>query len=165
MAQDETGNKSAPRRWMRVALVVSLALNLLVAGVVVGALFSAGWRHMGHMPHISGAAGPMTHALAEPDRKAIAQQMRQAYREGRPGRAAQSAAFESLIEDLRAERFDRSAIEAHLAGIRSMISERVELGQGLLLDRLSAMDPAARRAYADRLEAGWHHHARRARSD
>lgn len=165
MAQDEKRGARAPRRWMRVALIASLALNLLVLGVIGGALFSSGWRHMGHMPHISGAAGPMTRALAEEDRHAIAQQMRQAYRDGRPGRTAQHAAFKSLISDLRAEPFDRSAIEAHMAGIRGMISARVELGQRLLLDRLSEMDPAARKAYADRLEAGWRHHAGRGRDE
>jgi uncharacterized membrane protein len=99
----------------------------------------------------------MTRALDERDRRAIARQLREAYRDGRPGRAHQRAAYDALIADLRKTPFDRGAVESHMAHIRGMLLGRLELGQGLLLDRLEGMAPQERAAFADRLEAGWRH--------
>ncbi len=165
MVQDQRGNKSdgaGMSGWLRGLLVASLALNLLVAGAVVGMLISGGgWHGRHHAPGIDAAGGPMTRALDEPDRRAIARQMREAYRDGRPGRPEQRAAFDALIIDLRRTPFDRAAVEAHMARMRGMLAERLELGQGLLLDRLESMTPETRAAFADRLEAGWRRHRER----
>ncbi|EDM71670.1 hypothetical protein RAZWK3B_19996 [Roseobacter sp. AzwK-3b] len=159
MAQDQEQPKrdTAPMgKWMRGLLVVSLALNLLVAGAVAGHLISGGGGHgRHHAPGIDAAGGPMTRALDERDRRAIARQLREAYRDGRPGRAEQRAAFDALIADLRKTPFDRMAVEGHMARIRGMLVGRLELGQGLLVDRLEGMEPQERAAFADRLEAGW----------
>lgn len=162
MAQDQDRKKSdgaGMSGWMRSLLVASLALNLLVAGAGAGMLISGwGWHGRHHAPGIEAAGGPLTRALDERDRRAIARQMREAYRDGRPGRAEQRASFDALISDLRKTPFDRGGVEQHMARMRGMFVDRLELGQGLLLDRLDSMDPDARAAFADRLEAGWQHH-------
>ncbi len=157
-----TGGGGGLTGGLRVLLFASLALNLLVVGALVGAGLWGGWGHGHHGPGLDAAGGPMTRALSREDRRAISQRMRQAYRDGRPGRAAHRAAFEALLDDLRAEPFQRAAVEAHMARMRGLLTDRLELGQTLLLDRLEAMSPSERAAFADRLEHGRHpHHGQR----
>ena len=157
MVQDEEtrdGAGGAVRGKMRVLLFGSLALNLLVVGVLAGAALTGGWRHDHRGPGLESAGGPMTRALTHDDRRAIARQMREVYLNGKPGRDAQRASFDALLSELRAVPFERAAVEGHMARMRGMLSERLELGQTLLLDRLEAMTPAQRAEFADRLEKG-----------
>ena len=68
------------RRWIVPALVVSLAINLLVAGIVIGALVSGGGKHRGG--HDGGPARgfigePFLRALPQEDRRALAQALRE----------------------------------------------------------------------------------------
>jgi len=145
-AQKKTG------RWIKIALAVSLALNLLVVGVVAGAALSGGkWRD--HAPHrLAPVGGPLTRALTEEDRHAIGRAMREARRGDRSRRRDHRAAFDALLVDLRAVPFDRSETEARLEEISTLVQQRLALGQGLLLDQLENMSDAERAAYADRLQ-------------
>lgn len=132
-------------------LVVSLALNLLIAGAVVGALISGGkWRHHGPL-RLEAMGGPLTRALSQEDRRAIGHEIRDTYRRDGTSRARHREEIERLVEVIRATPFDRAAVEDRLARIRGMFLERLTLGQTLLLDRLEAMSDDERAAYADRL--------------
>ncbi|WP_232796536.1 periplasmic heavy metal sensor [Roseovarius salinarum] len=146
--------------WLRLVLAGSLALNLLVVGAVAGAVIThKPWRGH-HAPRLDGVGGPLTRALAPQDRRAIARGMRRAYHDGRPARAEIRAAFEALIADLEAGPFDADAVAAHLERQRSVLAERLAVGQELLLDRLNEMSEAERAAYAGRLRAVLAEHRR-----
>lgn len=150
--QPEPAEKGA-RPIIRNLLVVSLALNLLIAGLVGGVVIKKGWhdsRH-GHPSHMFG--GPMTRALGEEDRQALRQEMRRAYQEDGRGGAERRAEFAALIEDLRTDPFDPEAVAERMARQRSRLAGHLELAQGVLLDRLARMDSAERAAFADRVEA------------
>lgn len=138
-------------RGMRVLLVISLSLNLLIVGVVLGAMVFGGAWHGHHAPGLDRASGPLTRALGPDDRRAIGRQMRQAYQDGRPGRATQKATFDALINALRQEPFNRAEVETRMQEMRHLVQTRLALGQTLLLDRLEQMTPSDRAAYADRL--------------
>ena len=139
-------------RWVRIALVVSLAMNLLIAGAVVGAVFSGGkWLHH-DTPRLQVMSGPLTRALSEQDRHAIRRGMRAALRDGTAARNRHRAEFAGLMEDLKASPFDPAAVEARLVTIRELIGAQLSLGEVLLVKRLAAMDAAGRAAYAERLE-------------
>jgi hypothetical protein len=71
MASTETGKKRLP--WGRIVLAVSLAFNLLIAGMYVGAKFSGkGPDKRGDRSQISAlAGGPYGRALSREDRKAL----------------------------------------------------------------------------------------------
>lgn len=155
---DETGKQPrAPGRWARILLVASLALNLLIVGAVAGAMLSGGkWR--AGPPGAEAVIGPLTRALDAEDRRAIGREIRRAWRDGELLRGRHDEAFEGLIADLTATPFDPAAVEARLAAIRGVIQERLSLGQALLIERLTAMDPAGRAAYADRLREAMRHH-------
>lgn len=139
------------RGWIKVVLFTSLAINLAVAGLTLGAVLRR--DGMAERQHSRGSSigGPYTAALTREDRRAIWQDMRALQGEGRPSRAEVQAEFDDVVAALRAEPYDpaevRSIIERQFqAGI-----ERQQLGQRLLLARIDTMSPAERAGFADRL--------------
>lgn len=145
------GATGKTRGWVKILLVVSLGLNLLVAGAVAGAFFSGGkWHHKGP-PRLETLGGPLTRALSDEDRRAIGMKIRQSYKDGKFSRDRHREEFDGLIADLKAVPFDPAAVKARLERIQGLFHERLSLGQSLLIERLAEMDDAARAAYADRL--------------
>jgi uncharacterized membrane protein len=148
----------APRktdgRWMKVLLVVSLALNLLVAGALIGAVLGhdrAERRERSEVPR-EFMRSPFLGALDGEDRRAVGRELMREEGSLRQNRAELRARFERLLAAIRAEPFDRAVIEAILDEQRAAGARRLELAEEAVLDRLSAMSPAARAAYADRLD-------------
>lgn len=147
---------SSGGRWLKVALVVSLALNLLVLGVVAGAAL----RHDGHMAGERERAdvprefvrSPFLGALAPEDRRAVGRELMREEGLLRGNRADLRARFERLLAAIRADPFDRAAVEAILDEQRAAGARRLEIAEDAVLDRLSAMSPAGRAAYAERLD-------------
>lgn len=140
-------------RWMRWLLVLSLALNLMIVGLVAGFAWQGGGKYAGHHPsRLEKIGGPLTHALSHEDRTAIRREMRAVYRNRQDERSKQHRQMQTLIDDLRRTPFDRETIAGHMAAQRDILQERVSLGQSILLDRLVAMSPENRAAYADRLQ-------------
>lgn len=144
------------RPWVRIALFASLALNLLVVGLVAGAVLSEGRRDGGpdRRPALADLGfGPYVEALRPRDRMALARGLRRESGAFRDNRAEVRAQFQEILAALRADPYDPAALEALVTAQQSKLAERQALGRGLLLERLEAMEPAARAAYADRLEA------------
>lgn len=144
-------------RWIKVALVLSLGLNLLVIGAVIGAAFSAGRPHdrmRSEMPREFGRS-PLVSALAPADRRAVGLDLRGAAEPLRENRAALRERFERLLDAIRAEPFDRAVVEQILAEQRMVGAARLEIAEAALLARLEAMSPEARDAYAERLDASF----------
>lgn len=138
-------------RGVKIALALSVALNLAVAGLAAGAWLRDGPR--GGMPRDM-SFGPFSEALDDADRKAIRRSLLSRVGEFREQRQAAKAEFEALLVALRAEPFDPAAMQSALAAIEARNSERLELGRTLIETRLTEMSPEARRAFADRLEKG-----------
>jgi hypothetical protein len=154
------GNAAAPAAgtplWMRVLLVVSLALNLLVAGVVIGDIATGGDHGRGPRP-VEMTLGPFARAMDTQDRQAILGSLR-GNPELRPlSRDQRAAAFGEILATLRAEPFDRPRAEAALSAQAERIQGLEHAVQGALLDRLAAMSADQRTAFADRLEAELEH--------
>ena len=148
----EVSEKAPRRRWGRVVLFVSLALNLLVVGVVAGALLG-GPRDRDRDPALRDLGfGPFVSALSRSDRAALRDGLRREAGALRENRAAMRAQFEDLLGLLRAEPYDHAAVRAHVEGQHARVSERMTLGRQLLLERIEAMEPAQRAAYADALD-------------
>jgi uncharacterized membrane protein len=144
--------KPAPTsRGVKIALAVSVALNLAVAGLAAGAWLRDGPR--GGMPRDM-SFGPFSEALDDADRKSIRRSLLERVGEFREQRQAAKAEFETLLVTLRAEPFDPAAMKSALAAIEARNSQRLELGRTLIETRLIEMSPEARRAFADRLEKG-----------
>ncbi len=136
----------SPRRWMRWLLIGSLALNLLVVGVVAGAVLRmSGWG-IGPPPRALGPA--LYRELPRDDRRALRQTLRDA-----GSNAMRPSDQASLLSAaLRSDPFDPTALEA-------LITQQAEARQAYQFEvqrkwlaRVSEMSQADRIAYADRLE-------------
>ncbi|MCE6957821.1 periplasmic heavy metal sensor [Cereibacter sphaeroides] len=145
---------SAPRAplWMKIALAVSVALNLAVVGMAGG----AAWRF-----HSDGGPrgpvrdlgfGPFSEALAPADRSALRQKFFDSRGDFREARREMRADFAAMLAALRAEPFDAAALQAVLDRQRVRGAEMAEVGSRLLGERIAGMTPEERRAFADRLE-------------
>lgn len=147
--------KPALSRRLRWLLIGSLTLNLLVVGVVAGTAL----RFAGGLPGSGGAErslgfGPWSRGMNHDDIKALreayrasGEDFRAAWHEDRADRAA-------LVAALRAEPFDPAAMDAITARMAERGEARMALGQRLIRDHIMALPPEARRAFADRMEAG-----------
>jgi uncharacterized membrane protein len=149
----ERQSKSGTGRWMRVLLVVSLAANLAVVGVVAGWALRHGGHHGHHPTRLDMAGGPLTRALSDEDRREIGQRMREVWRESGGNRAGFRSSFDALVVDLRAVPFDPDRVAERMREQRQGFAARFEMGQDVLIAHLAAMSDADRAAYADRLEA------------
>ena len=138
-------------RWIRAALVASVALNLAVAGLVLGAWLGDGPRK--GMPRDL-SFGPFSEALSDTDRRALRKDLMGRAGEFRTSRDAARAEFETLLATLRADPFDPAAMTTALTAIETRNAERLELGRSLIETRLIEMSVEERMAFADRLEKG-----------
>lgn len=147
MAGQEQGAARASGRGIRIALAVSLALNLAVAGIVGGSLLGGKGRPGNPMVRDIGF-GPFTAALSPEDRATLGR----AFRDEAPDMRNMRADMRQIVQALRATPFDEAALREAMAGMVVRGRTRLELGQRLLFDRLVAMTPEERDAFADRLQ-------------
>jgi uncharacterized membrane protein len=131
--------------------VASLAANLLVVGVIAGALIGRQSRDAGAMPR-DPISGLFLHAMPEREREALGRDLRRQAGAHGHDRAAMRAELAATLALLRGEPFDAAALAARIAGERDRQLARVGLGDRLFVERIAAMSPGERRAYADRLE-------------
>ena len=143
--------RMAPR--LRLLLFGSLALNILVIGIVAGAVIFGPYRDGPRGAHrFDPAIGALSRALNEDDRQEIRKRVRVARDALRPAHSRHQKVMQALITDLRATPFDPDAVAQHMRDLRGHLNGRVEIGQKILLDYLQGLDAAERQAYADRLQ-------------
>lgn len=175
MSEDVTKDQGAPglRRWARVLLAVSLAVNLMILGLVVGShVFDGKDRREGRdgVPRemsqrdgrdrhgegrLDPAFGPLGRALAGEHRRAAGEAL--AARGGAPEVNRRQVAQElgQMIETLRAEPFDGAQMNAILQAQHDRFTQRNAMGREILVERLEDMSQEDRAAFADRLERGF----------
>ncbi|MDY6858076.1 MAG: periplasmic heavy metal sensor [Pseudomonadota bacterium] len=138
-------------RWGRVILALSLAMNLLVLGLVGGsALYHS--RNGAPPGREILEYGPYTRALSPEDRRALRSALRHDAGAMRSTRREVRQDFERLLQLLRTEPFDVAAAAGLLEAQQARVGEQVELVRRLFLEQISAMEPEERAAFADRLE-------------
>lgn len=152
MSGPEQESKS-PRvgRGLKIALFLSLAVNLVVAGMFIGSWGGKKFRHDPPPHKVTKAGGSLIRALSVEDRRGIGRSILEARRaDNWPGRVRTD--YEKIGALLRATPFDRAALGAILETRRKAFSERGTRVERLLIDRIAGMSDAERRAYADRLD-------------
>lgn len=140
--------KGTGRRWPKVLLGVSLALNLLVLGVVGGAMLRFGGTH-GDRPPPRSVGATLFRELPREDRRALWAGSGKSHNDRRARQKEEAAAVSAA---LRATPFDRAALEAVLDAQSAHQVTFQETVQQAWLTRISGMNDADRLAYADRLE-------------
>jgi len=141
------------RRWVMPLLFVSLAVNLLVAGLVVGHALSPDARFDREGRPARGVIGePFIRALPDADRRALMRDVMQDRDRIRESRESLKQRFEAFLAALRAVPFDSDEVRRLLLEQREAAVGRQAIGEALLMKRLDEMSDDERAAYADRLE-------------
>ncbi len=149
--RNSTPKRKGNQRWVKIVLFVSLTINLLVVGLVIGALISG--PHGRDRTELRGLGyGPFVRALPKEDRSALHEALARNADSFRNNRAELRAQFEALLMALRTEPFDAAEVERLFAEQRDRILERRQLGQDSLLERIIAMSPQDRATFADALD-------------
>ncbi|MEM8591816.1 MAG: periplasmic heavy metal sensor [Pseudomonadota bacterium] len=153
----EAGGDKRPGmgRGVRIVFYLSLALNLAVVGLVVGALIMASPSGQDRRPARGGEVGfgPIMKALAPQDRRQMGMEMRRALRQAGKTRAAQRAVLEEVVVALAADPFEPEAVEPLLGRQFEEAEFRLNLARQVFLAHLEEMSAAERAALAERLQA------------
>lgn len=136
-------------RWMRVLLVLSLALNLMILGLVVGSFVSGGGKPSGKSGPRDTGFGPISRALSPEDRRDLGRDIRRATRSMAP---AMKSEWNAVLETLRMEEFDPSALTEVFGTQREANTARMEIAQTTLIAHIAQMTRDERLAFAERLE-------------
>jgi len=147
---------------MRVALALSLGLNLLVAGTVAGSFLGARPGPPRPPDDIGrGMIGPYGRAFSDEDKAALRSAIREELPQLRENRAAVRKLFDELQQALRAEPYDHARVTAIVEAQHQRLNDQVTRMRGVMLDRLAGMTHDERVGFADRLAAELRHGPRR----
>jgi hypothetical protein len=139
-------------RGLRILFFGSLALNLLIAGLVIGVVFSGGPGKDRHSVRSDVGGFTLVRALpreARAELRARFETKRSAHEKSGGGPPPSQ---EEILDSLRAMPFDRQAFAEVVSTQTRSLAERGRLGQEALVEQVSEMSDDARRAYADRVE-------------
>ena len=153
---DPTLPAPRPSRIWRVVLIVSLALNLAVVGLVGGA-FISGRFASGPPARVDFGLGLVSRALTGDDRREIGRALRQDRSLRDHDFRGQMAAIATA---LRAEPFDPALLQSLLEEQAARLSQVQASARRAVVDRITAMTPDNRRAFADRFEEELHRNRR-----
>lgn len=136
------------RRRTRWALIASLGLNLVAAGVIGGAILK------GPPPPDPGpgpALWPVARALPDPYRHNLGEALRSTRKDWSGPREAMDSLSRKMAAALQAEPFDPAAVRTLLVGQLDVANRLGLQGTDLLMAQIARMSPDDRRAYAAEL--------------
>lgn len=164
MTESKTKAEQKPRRWVRVVLFVSLALNLAVAGMVIGAVLRHGPPGKDHYDaRLDRVSGPYVRALSNADKRAMGQAIRAELPNAPDRRAARRAQVEAMLAALQAQPFDADRVDALLRAQFAAGAARQDIGRALLVERIKTMSDQERSDFAARLKEEFERPSRRKR--
>lgn len=150
MSEPEKKAASGMRPGFRFLLIGSLAVNLIIAGLVVGA--AVGNKRSDTRPPRDGdILGAYTKALTKQERREIGLNIRDHHRAQGEKLLRPRQMMEQMLAALRADPFDPEAVQALIASQSDQAAERRAVAQGLWLQHVSEMTAAERADYADRI--------------
>lgn len=138
-------------RGLKIALAISVALNLAVAGLVAGVALHGPPGGRADMVREMGF-GPFEGALSDADRDALRKVVRDRFGDIRAARRQMQADNEALLAALRADPFVAEALTAAMNAQAGHLAERLQFGSDVLRDHLLSLSDEERRAFAERLE-------------
>lgn len=143
--------------WVKVALGLSLALNVFFLGLTGGSLFQG-------KPEGRDTAPNSFLATLSDERKAEVQAVFDRMREDRQAaRQTTRASWVKVREAMTAVPYDRAAMEAAMKGVIDARTERSEKRYGQMVEFVSTMTDAERKAFAEAMRERWQR--RRARRE
>jgi uncharacterized membrane protein len=128
--------------WMKIALTVSVVVNLGLIGMIAG-------MATGAMRYASATSFAVS-ALPEEARRDIRRELRDDFRDRRRGPDF-GAIRRDLVQSLMADPFDPNAFAAALDAGQARMAEMGAKSRTRLIERVERMTPQERAAYAARL--------------
>ena len=151
--QGQPKNPPPRKRWLRLALVASLAVNLLLIGLLAGGALRA-WQ--APVQPSMAEIRALWQVLPADTRQALRREFRGQHRRGdgagQAGRAGEAGAEMALSTHLRGDPFDADAFIATLDDARTRRGERARQAEQALARHIAALTAAERAALADALE-------------
>ncbi|WP_293450824.1 periplasmic heavy metal sensor [Planktotalea sp.] len=150
---DAVAKPAKPKKRFRILLGVSLALNLLVVGAVVGAMVkgpSSSGR--GGPPGTREVSAPYVGAFDHATKRALRDEMRARLPDRRDAQAANRADYEAFVGVLRADTFDKEAAAGIIDTQFQRSGQFQRVGRALSIEKIDQMSLSERMAYADRLQ-------------
>lgn len=144
---------AAPRngKGLRIALAVSVTVNLIVAGLVAGAVLR-GPPEGRDMRDREVTFGPFAEAMRPEDRRALREEILKRAPDLREMRGQMRDDLQKVAATLRAQPFDAAALTEVLRLQETRLNNQLAVGTAALRDFLVALPEADRLAFADRLE-------------
>lgn len=139
-------------RWPHYLLVLSLGINLLIAGLVGGAVLRGAPEHIREIRTAS-VLGLRAYiwALDDDSKQALTQAIAKNRGNNQTGRSEIAAHMKEMSAALIAKPYDSAMVAAVLARHGEVISGNIAVGHGMLMDRIDAMTPAQRVDFATHL--------------
>ena len=137
-----------PKRWIRILLGVSLALNLLVVGLVIGAAYRF-HGHDGFRPSQRSLGALLFSELPREDRAHLRKGIYPSRKQRMEHREAE---MQAVLAALRSPQFDADAVDGVLTQQVQQRQNSLDALQRAWIDRVAEMTHSERLAYADRLE-------------
>lgn len=151
MSDTQQKKPSGLRPGLRYLLIGSLAVNFIVAGLVLGA--AVGNKRTGDRPPREGdILGAYTQALTSQERREIGKNIRDHHRELGEKPMRPREVLTQMLAALQAEPFDPAAVQALIDQQSDIAFERRKIAQSLWLEHVSAMSAEERAAYALRIQ-------------
>ncbi len=141
-----------PRNWTRIALVLSVALNLLIVSTLAGAFWKNQTRHGPHLDRSSMGLGAYILALPKPAQSEIMSMIGKGSTDRRQFRREMRKNRQDLETALKAEPFSREDVQAAMNKQRDGAVTRTLKIQKAYLDALSDMTETGRVAHFERAE-------------
>lgn len=155
MADSTKPDVPKTRGWVKILLFVSLSLNLLVVGMVAGAIYRGGpddRRGPPHMARIDLGLGPYGNALSRADRRVLRRAIGEGAFFASANRADIRLEMRSVLAALRQVPFDPNGLRDTMGQQQNRLVQGQNVGKDALLKHLSEMAAPERQVYADRLE-------------
>ncbi len=148
-AEDKKNASAKGPRWLRILLVVSLAINLAVIGTLAGTAYRVKDRWAGKAPRPPSLSVTLFRAL---DRETRHRLMRGATGDHPNIRAQREADRQALFETLRAEPFDVEAVAQVVDGQAEREYQFREKLRQSWLDQVASMSGEERARLLERLQ-------------
>lgn len=151
--QASSGERSATR-WLGIALLVSLAINFFIVGVIATRIIKIrDFRRPNPPPVVDSLADAnrLLRGFPKERRADLRQVVRDKRRALRSHRDALDLARNTLADAVAADPLDVPRIDAALKAIQHIRSDMREAGRSVTIDLISAMTPDERKELADRL--------------
>ena len=156
---DAHNNSLISTLWLRILLFVSLATNLLVAGMMVGAFIRYDTRHSAMRAESMASPslrelgyGFFGRAMTKEDQRKVGEAIKLRARELEINRRELRSQISTLLNALREVPYDPAAVREITEKHQDRLRERQDVGKELLLEHIEGMSDQERARYADRLE-------------